>query len=247
MAVAGPPLDPHDNLTAGYSGAIAATCDGDGWVTVKFPARQAEARCPVCSETRLIEAIREFLPRRFHAPLPMPPEVLTWSHTADAGVAKAGLMINGPVGTGKTHRAYLAAAEWCASTGTLPRPGNVMFLRVTDLLDALRPQDDVALIRVRDCQTADLLVLDDLGAEKPSEWAAERLYMIVDHRYVNCLPLIVTTNYPEGRLAARLSGLPDNAARRSVAEGPGSRIASRLAEMCTVVPMDGDDRRTGAA
>jgi DNA replication protein DnaC len=249
--VATPP-DPHDNLTAAFPGALDATCDGTGWVTVRYPDRPAEARCPACNETFLIEAIREFLPPRFCGPLPLPPLVMAWARhggrSPEPGEGKkTGLLINGPVGTGKTHAAWLAAAEWCASTGTWPRPGNVIFLRVTDLLDALRPQDDRAPVRVRDCQEADLLVLDDLGAEKPSEWAAERLYMIIDERYVNCLPLIVTTNYPEARLAARLSGLPDNAGGQAVAQGPGTRIASRLAEMCTTVPMKGRDRRMGAA
>ena len=240
------PPNPHDNLAAGFPGALDVACDGDGWVTVRYPDRVAENRCPVCEEAALIEAIRDFLPPRFRAPLSLPPQVLAWAHTAGADAVKAGLLINGPVGTGKTHAAWLAAAEWCAATGTWPRPGNVIVQRVTDLLDALRPQDDRTLVRVRDCQSADLLVLDDIGAEKPSEWAAERLYMIVDHRYVHCLPLIVTTNYPESRLAARLSGLPDNAGARAP-EGPGLRIASRLAEMCTTVPMKGPDRRLGAA
>jgi DNA replication protein DnaC len=251
MAVVTKPPNPHDNLTAAFPGALGAACDGDGWVTVTYPDRAAEARCPVCSEAFLIEAIREFLPPRFCAPMPLPPPVMDWARRG--GIPgpqdgrKTGLMINGPVGTGKTHAAWLATAEWCASTGTWPRTGNVIVLRVTDLLDALRPQDDRTQVRVRDCQAADLLVLDDLGAEKPSEWAAERLYMIVDHRYVNCMPLIVTTNYPESRLAARLSGLPDGAPGQAVAGGPGTRIASRLAEMCTTVPMKGRDRRMGAA
>jgi DNA replication protein DnaC len=244
--VASPP-DPHDSLIDDFPGALSAVCDGDGWVTVKHPDRTAEAHCPVCTESHLIEAIRQFIPPRFRAPFQLDPQILTWAFTSPGRAKKSGLMLNGPVGTGKTHAAWLATAEWCAATGTYPWPGSVIFQRVTDLLDAFRPQDDRTQVRVRDCQAADLLVLDDLGAEKPSEWAAERLYMIIDERYVSCRPLIVTTNYPESRLAARLSGLPDGAPGRSVAEGPGSRIASRLAEMCAVVPMKGADRRMGAA
>ena len=96
---------------------------------------------------------------------------------------------------------------------------------MTDLLDDLRP-GDFSRQRVRDCQKASLLVIDDIGAEKASEWTAERLYTIIDHRYANCLPLIVTSNLPPSKLA----------------EQTGERSASRLAEMCEVVAMTGTDR-----
>ena len=101
---------------------------------------------------------------------------------------------------------------------------------MTDLLDDLRPGDD-ARQRVRDCQNARLLVIDDVGAEKASEWTQERLYSVIDHRYANCLPLIVTSNLPPAKLA----------------EQTGDRAASRLAEMCKVVAMTGTDRRRPAA
>ena len=58
---------------------------------------------------------------------------------------------------------------------------------MTDLLDDLRPGDD-SRQRVRDCQNCKLLILDDIGAEKASEWTQERLYSVIDHRYANCLP-----------------------------------------------------------
>ena len=74
-------------------------------------------------------------------------------------------------------------------------------------------------------------MIDDIGAEKASEWTAERLYTIVDHRYANCLPLMVTSNLPPSKLT----------------EQTGERTASRLAEMCQVVAMTGTDRRRPAA
>ena len=106
---------------------------------------------------------------------------------------------------------------------------SAVFTRMTDLLDDLRPGDD-SRKRVRDCQGASLLVLDDVGAEKASEWTQERIYSIVDERYVHCLPLIVTSNLPPKELAAQT----------------GERTASRLAEMCIVVPITGTDRRKPA-
>jgi DNA replication protein DnaC len=101
---------------------------------------------------------------------------------------------------------------------------------MTDLLDDFRPGDD-SVRRARDCQHAGLLVIDDLGAEKPSEWTQERLYSVVDHQYANCLPLIVTSNLPPKELAGQT----------------GERVASRLAETCEVVLMTGADRRKRGA
>ena len=73
----------------------------------------------------------------------------------------------------------------------------------------------------------DLLVLDDLGAEKPSDWMRDRLYTLVNRRYESNLPIIVTTNKDI----------------TSLEEHVGKRIVSRLCEMCQIVEKEfpGDD------
>ena len=244
----GPPNDPHDGLADLFPGASSVTCDGTGWLTV-IPegGRPEEARCPACARQRLIQAIGEFIPPRFRGPLPLPPRVTAWAQRQGAPdeAGRTGLYIHGTLGTGKTHTAWLAAADWCAETGTHPQHGDhgippLLFLCVPDLLDALRPQDDKTQMRIRDCQEAALLVLDDLGAEKPSGWAIERLYMMIDHRYAHKLPLIVTTNVPVTRLAEHMFSLGADS-------GSSARIASRLVQMCTGGKMVGPDRRMGAA
>jgi DNA replication protein DnaC len=233
----GPQSNPHDELLSMFPGALSVTCE-DG---------SKPHKCPVCDHQRLIQAIGEFMPSRFRGPLPFPAGVMKWVRRQGMPDenGKTGLYIYGTLGTGKTHTAWLAAADWCAVTGTRPQAGDrdippLLFHRVPDLLDALRPQDDKTQMQIRDCQEAGLLVLDDLGAEKPSEWAIERLYMMIDHRYAHKLPLIVTTNVPITRLAEHMSGL-------GAASGPSGRIASRLVQMCTGVKMVGPDRRMGAA
>lgn len=167
----------------------------------------------------------------------MPRAVTDW---AKLGTEAEGLYLAGQVGTGKTHAAWMAVSAWCLVTGVRPRDASrtedwlgserlsptVVFARMTDLLDDMRPGEE-SVRRVRDCQRADLLVIDDLGAEKPTEWTQERLYSVVDHRYANRLPLIATGNLPPAKLV----------------EQTGGRVASRLAEMCAVVPMTGADRR----
>jgi DNA replication protein DnaC len=234
--------DPHDDLLAWFAdrpGVVSAECSGYGQVTLQMEGERypMSAHCPVCERATVRGATARFIPQRFREPIVMPEAVTEW---AQRGAKAEGLYLAGQVGTGKTHTAWMAVAAWCLAASVPPRPagyapeyvgGNrhgasVIFARMVDLLDDFRP-GDASVQHVRDCQNAKLLVIDDLGAEKPSEWTQERLYSVVDHRYVNCLPLIVTGNLPPAKLA----------------EQTGDRVASRLAEMCTVVPMTGTDRR----
>ncbi|GAA2861267.1 ATP-binding protein [Nonomuraea rubra] len=185
---------------------------------------------------QLEQAVRGYVPPRFQAEIPIPEEVRAW---AKAGRRAGGLYLTGPVGTGKTHLGFTALAEWCRNTETVPRAARydtwdtirfgptVHTVRATALLDQLRPGVNDARLVVEDCQNARLLFIDDIGAEKPSEWTQEKLYEVIDERYSRCLPLIVTSNLPP----------------RSLAEHVGERSASRLAEMCTLVPLTGPDRR----
>jgi len=231
----------HDTLSDSFPGATRVECDGHGMVTVYQETRPAAGtRCPVCAATRIAEAVRAFTPPRFRRPIDIPPKAQAW---AAAGTSAQGLYLAGQVGTGKTHTAWTAVGLWCAAAQVLPcgegpttsgarRPPTVIFTRLTDLLDDLRPGDDSRRC-IRDCQAVPLLVLDDIGAEKPSEWTQERLYSIIDHRYANCLPLIVTSNLPPSR--------------SSLAPQTGVRTQSRLAEMCgEAVMMTGADRRIPA-
>jgi DNA replication protein DnaC len=234
----------HGDVTRLFPGATKAVCEnnyGSGSVRItKTDGHETYTHCPLCKADKLATAVAAFTPPRFRAPIDIPDEVAEW---ADRGDQAQGLYLAGQVGTGKTHTAWAALTRWCAVTGTRPYTPRdtgiegwstagptVIFTRMTDLLDDLRPGDG-SRQRIRDCQRAHLLVIDDFGAEKSSEWTQERFYSIVDHRYANCLPLIVTSNLPPGE----------------VVEQGGDRAASRLAEMCAVVKMTGDDRRRPAA
>ena len=116
------------------------------------------------------------------------------------------LLLLGGYGCGKTHLAA-AIANKVAAMGI-----STLFLTVPDLLDTLRftfSDEDVRFEeRFDQVRDAPLLILDDFGTQNATEWAREKLYQILNYRYVNRLPLVVTSNLPleqiEGRMRSRL-------------------------------------------
>lgn len=207
-------------------------CDGLGKIN---HADRTVARCPGCADANVMRGIAVLIPRRHRKPVKLPAEVAAW---VERGLDADGLYLTGPLGAGKTCMAYAAAARWCLATGTVPTAGGwsgddrwtgptVEPVRATALFDELRPGADGVRRRIVDLQRAKLLILDDVGAEKPSEWTVEKLYEIVDERYAQTRPLIVTSNVPPAQLTPHV----------------GARVASRFAEICDVVALTGPDLR----
>lgn len=144
-------------------------------------------------------------------------------------LAKAGewdgtgnVLLLGNVGAGKTHAA-VALARGFHDAG-----GEVLFRPSVRLLDDLRP-DGPADAYHRAC-TVDLLVLDDLGAERQTDWTADRISAVLVARYDDCLPTIVTSN------------LAPEALEKAV----GARIYSRLYDDALRLKVAGSDRRRAA-
>lgn len=136
-----------------------------------------------------------------------------------ASTLEENLVLFGPVGTGKTHAALAAVREPVRATVTC------RFLPVVELLDMLRPGGpDGALQEL--CRV-DLLVLDDLGHERPTDWTVERLGAVVNRRWLEQLPIVATTNLEPPQLR----------------EAVGERTFSRLMGDATVVKLTGTDRR----
>ncbi len=112
-------------------------------------------------------------------------------------------MLVGGSGTGKTH---LAAG---IANRLMERGEAVFFTFVPDLLDHLRatygPEAEVSYDELfEQVKTVPVLVLDDLGRHSATPWAEEKVYQVLNHRYLAELPTIVTSSVPPDRLDARL-------------------------------------------
>ncbi len=120
---------------------------------------------------------------------------------------KGWLLLQGGYGCGKTHLAA-GIANFAVEMGV-----PTLFLTVPDLLDMLRfsydSQDTTFEERFDEIRNASLLVLDDFGTQNATPWAQEKLFQIVNYRYINKLPLVVTTNLMldeiEPRIRSRLA------------------------------------------
>jgi DNA replication protein DnaC len=136
------------------------------------------------------------------------------------------LLLTGPSGTGKTVFAYSVVKE-CQRRGfEVPKvviyPEFIIQLRrgFHDDMDAYGLADQIA----RDKR---LVIIDDLGVEKATEFVREITYYIINHRDIHCLPTLITTNFDLKQIDDQLD----------------SRLSSRLAGMCEVIKFDGEDRR----
>lgn len=149
-------------------------------------------------------------------------------------VERKGLILVGNNGVGKTHLA-------CSIANELIKNGiPIIYGTLINLLAELKNTYDVynnisEMKIIKLYEKVDLLIIDDLGKEKPSEWGLEKLFTIINSRYENNLPVIITTNYDQNSLIDRLSINGEIETAKS--------IISRLYEMCYLVKINDIDHR----
>lgn len=183
---------------------------------------------------RATDTIGRKIPVRYRSAVADHPDVQAWVRevVGQANVAipyptvetGPSLLLLGPVGTGKTHQCY-GAIRALAVSGVRC---SWELIAAADFYAEQRPRPRVDPEEQFDRLTrVGLLVLDDLGAAKATEWTEEITYRLINSRYQDCRPTVVTSNVTPKNLADAL----------------GERVASRLREMGRVVALKGSDRR----
>lgn len=240
---------------ASETGGECPRCQGTGFVPERIGAREYARRCG-CRRGSRAAAARERDPLQAlgiphghrHCTLgnfvPRTPALsaaydraLAYCHRfAEARRGGLGLLFWGPAGTGKTHLAAAILAELAANRGVAGR-----FCDFGALLDEIARAYDKASMtsesgRLRGVLVADLLVLDDLGSRKMTDWASDTLFAIVNGRYMARRPTVITTSYED---VDREVAMEADARRRQeyLIERLGQKLRSRLLEMCAFVPM----------
>lgn len=132
-----------------------------------------------------------------------------------------GLIFMGTTGTGKTHLAA-GITNYLIARGVAVKFGNIV-----DIFDSARTAYSTDEDILSQIKKYPLLVIDDLGKERKTEWTDEKIYSIVNYRYEHQLPIIFTTNLTADELTARV----------------GEATMSRIKEMCSPVKMVGKDMR----
>jgi DNA replication protein DnaC len=217
-------------------------CDGSGWI---LDDDSDEARACECREARLSRGrnrgVASVIPRKFQGVSFDRPPVSTeinatvvnavrdWVGNLGANLeAGRGLWLMGDTGTGKTTLAMLAsktALEDSRSVAIYSLPK--LLARIRQTYDA-EPGGDSYLAFFERLTSVDLLHIDDLGAEKRSDWVLEQLYALVNERYEAQRSILVTTNLNQQELEEQI----------------GSRTVSRLIEICgDPLPLFGSDNR----
>jgi DNA replication protein DnaC len=149
-------------------------------------------------------------------------------------VVDRGLVLYGPHGVGKTHLAVGILKACVRGKGA-----RAFFFETRELLRLVRDTynrsvEETEMEVLKPLLDADLLVLDDLGAERTSEWVQETLGLVVNTRYNSRRATIFTSN---------LVDTPDSTDPRSFIFQLGARTRSRLVEMCDWVEIQGADIR----
>lgn len=140
-------------------------------------------------------------------------------------VTEGGLLFFGPCGVGKTHLAACIAQHHIGKVPTLFISCPELLMEIRNAIRQGQNERKTQLLQL--AMRVSLLVLDDIGAEKVSEWVQETLFVLVNYRYEHMLSTIFTTNCSMDELEGKL----------------GQRITSRMIEMCRCIRLQGNDWR----
>jgi len=220
-------------------------CDDTGWKTIEIDGVARVTRCDCWRERTIQQSLASArIPRRYQQCELSNFDTGISSHRQahqkvtrfieQFPVVDRGLLLHGDHGVGKTHLAVALLKDVIRLKGA-----RGLFYETRDLLKLVRDtytsQSDATELEVlRPVFEAELLVLDDVGSEKKSEWVEETLGLVINTRYSERRVTVITTN---------LQDLTDDTHPNSIMFKLGGRIRSRLFEMCDWIHLDTVDIR----
>jgi len=153
-----------------------------------------------------------------------------------------GLLFTGNNGVGKTHLAVSVLRELVLSKGARGQFWDFHEL-IREIKYSWDPQTQTSELSVLSpVVEMDILLLDDLGAMKMTDWMNDTLFYILNSRYLARRATLITTNFQD-RPASEVKHADRNIRSEFFVERIGQRTRSRLSEMCYTVHIDGEDRR----
>jgi DNA replication protein DnaC len=243
---------------------VCPKCDGMGMVVVRrADGRFAAEPCDCRFEIRISTLMkRAQIPKRYehcifdnyHPDFPgadpsLAPAKMMGQQFVDGYPATTegkGLLFVGSIGVGKTH---LAVSILRALINEKAAQG--LFCDYRELLKQIQhsynPQVATTELEIlRPVFEAEVLVLDELGAAKPTDWVWDTVALILNTRYNDKRTTIITSNFPDGPPCGTTSTATQRAMRdETLGDRIGERMRSRLAEMCVPIQMNGADFRKG--
>jgi DNA replication protein DnaC len=238
---------------------VCPVCSGSGWKSSASGRQVVRCDCRLKSRAESLLASARIPKRYEHCELSnfefegphrnlAPARMSACKFVEEYPLETTGLLLIGSIGAGKTHLAVGIIKELITSKG-IP----CLFYDYRELLKQIQNSYNESvrateLEVLRPVFETEVLVLDELGAVKPTEWVWDTVSLILNTRYNNNRTTIITTNYPDD--APHDSGSSSEFARaqraargETLGDRIGERMRSRLHEMCRIVKMDGADFR----
>jgi len=227
-------------------------CGGSGWRQVAGSATQQVVRCECFASEQVKGLLRATeIPARYAdcdfasyktdgGQMLAAAKIALQKWATEYPLNRTGLLLIGPSGVGKTHLAVAALK------GIIKKGIRARFCDYRELLKQIQNSYNSSvqateLEVLRPVFEAEVLVLDDLGAVKPSEWVWDTVSLVLNARYNGNLATLITTNFMDG--AASGVGPARAAREETLGDRIGERMRSRLFEMCRVVQVMGRDYR----
>jgi DNA replication protein DnaC len=157
-----------------------------------------------------------------------------WTLAREYPVVDRGLLFTGPVGVGKTHLCVAILRELIDKKAVpcLFYQFGALLKEIQNSYNAVSQTSEFKVLEP--VYDAEVLVLDELGASKPTDWVRDQMMHIINTRYNDKKLTIFTTNYLDGRRTDKDETLEDRI---------GTRLRSRLFEMCKTIQIEGEDYR----